>query len=137
MAKTNHLHLACALITNEYNEMLIVKKQNTEVFIMPGGKIEHGETPEQALQRELLEEIKTSINLQQMTLLGHHTTIASNEKNTQVTARIFHIKLAKTQIKVANEIQEAFWMNYQDYTKYTLANLLKEFSLPIWLKMQV
>ena len=47
--------VSCAAVFNEYDEMLLVK--NGKYWITPGGKIEEYETREQALERELKEEL--------------------------------------------------------------------------------
>ncbi|MHC5311034.1 NUDIX hydrolase [Myroides sp. LJL116] len=136
MLQKNHLYLACALITNEFNEMLIVKKLKTNVFIMPGGKIEQQETPTQALKREIAEELNLQIDVSKMHFLSKHTAIAANEKNTLVTACVYHIKISKTTLQVANEIEQAIWVNHHNYQNYQYANLISEFSIPLWLKMK-
>lgn len=136
MPQKNHLYLACALITNEFNEMLIVKKLKTNVFIMPGGKIEQQETPTQALKREIAEELKLQIDVSQMHFLSKYTAIAANEKNTLVTACIYHIKIQKVPLQIANEIDQALWVNHQNYQNFSYANLISEFSIPLWLEMK-
>lgn len=54
---------ARAVITNDDGQVLIVKKRKDQdiapdQWLLPGGTIELGETPEQALTRELLEEVQ-------------------------------------------------------------------------------
>lgn len=49
--------IAAAILLNERRQMLVVRKRGTTQFMQPGGKIDPGETPEQALHRELAEEI--------------------------------------------------------------------------------
>lgn len=49
--------IAAAILLNEKRQMLVVRKRGTTQFMQPGGKIDPGETPEQALRRELAEEI--------------------------------------------------------------------------------
>jgi len=46
-----------AVIFNENGEVLIVKEKNRDWWDIPGGGIDHGETIQQALARELYEEV--------------------------------------------------------------------------------
>lgn len=103
--------------------------------MMAGGKIEKGETPEQALIRELQEELSLTITTNEIKLLGTHSTTAVNEANTIVTAHIYHIIVNNTEIQPASEIEEIKWLTIDNYQETKLAHLLKEFSLPIWLKL--
>ncbi|WP_313579873.1 NUDIX domain-containing protein [Chishuiella sp.] len=132
----NHFYLANALVTNDKGEMLAVRKQNSEYFQMVGGKIETNEEPIVTLQREFLEEINIDINQHIVNFLGKYSTMAVNEKNTEVHADVFHVHLKTSDtLKMANEIAEIAWITKENYTKYKLAHLLEEFSLPIWLTM--
>lgn len=103
--------------------------------MMAGGKIEKGETPEQALIRELNEELNLVVIPEDIKLLGTHSTNAVNETNTIVTAHIYHIIIADTDITVSSEIAEAKWLTKENYKETKLAHLLEEFSIPIWLKL--
>lgn len=135
MTKSNQLYLSCALITDHNNQMLTVRKKNSIYYMMAGGKINSNETPQQALKRELFEELNICIDFKELTYLGTHTTRAANEENTIVNATIYHLKTAHLDIKPYAELEEVCWLNYTTYTNYPLAHLLKEFSIPFWLQL--
>lgn len=133
MTTLNTLFLASALITDKNNRLLTVRKKTSTYYMMAGGKLESRETPEQALIRELSEELNLTISSKDIKLLGTHTTKAVNEANTIVTAHIYHLILEDTDITVSAELAEAKWLTKENYTETKLAHLLEEFSIPIWL----
>ncbi|NVN92790.1 MAG: (deoxy)nucleoside triphosphate pyrophosphohydrolase [Desulfuromonadales bacterium] len=61
-----HIHVACAII--ERNGHVLAAQRSASMSLplkweFPGGKIDPGETPEQCLQRELVEELDVIISI--------------------------------------------------------------------------
>lgn len=133
MSKPDNIYLASALITDKDNRLLTVRKTTSTYYMMAGGKIEQGESPIQALIRELHEELSITISSEDLTLLGTHSTTAVNEPNTIVTAHIYHLVVNNANIQPAAEIAEIKWLTKDTYQSTKLAHLLSEFSIPKWL----
>ena len=53
----NVITVAAAVILNTQNQLLLVRKKNTQFFMQVGGKLELNEAPEQTMIREISEEI--------------------------------------------------------------------------------
>lgn len=130
------IYLASALITDNNNRMLTVRKKGSQYYMMAGGKIEKGEKPIETLIREIEEELQIRITAADVSLLGTHQTNAVNEANTIVSATIFHIIINNSTIQPSSEIEEIKWLTKENYKAFKLAHLLQEFSLPIWLKLK-
>ncbi|ASZ12860.1 NUDIX domain-containing protein [Chitinophaga pendula] len=56
------IEVACLVHVENGQLLLIESKKNPGIYYMPGGKIEPGETAEQALVRELQEELNITID---------------------------------------------------------------------------
>lgn len=131
---TNKIIIASALIQNKQGELLVVRKRNSEFYMLPGGKVQNNETLIQALIRELKEELNMDFCEHDFSFLGQHESIAVNEKNTIVQGNIFRLNTSIDKLPDAfAELQEVLTINKNNYQDYQLANLLKEFALPIWL----
>ena len=61
------INVVAAIIINEEGKILItqrnLKKSQGGLWEFPGGKIEAGETPQEALKREIMEELDTEIKV--------------------------------------------------------------------------
>ena len=59
----NLLPAAIAIIFNEKEQVLLVKRKDVDVWVLPGGGIEPAESPENAVRRETEEETGYSISI--------------------------------------------------------------------------
>ena len=114
--------VAAAVILNEQNQLLLVRKQNTEAFMQVGGKLESNEAPEIAMQREILEEIACESEIKQF--IGRFETAAANEPDHLLVSYVYEVKLKQTP-RIAAEIAEMKWIDLDDQTT-VLAPLTKE-----------
>jgi 8-oxo-dGTP diphosphatase len=63
---TQHLHVACAIIGQEGKVLAAQRGATTSLPLkweFPGGKIEAGESPEECLTRELMEELGIAVRI--------------------------------------------------------------------------
>ncbi|ENX56614.1 MULTISPECIES: NUDIX hydrolase [Acinetobacter] len=118
--------VAAAVILNEQNQLLLVRKQNTHAFMQVGGKLEMDEAPEITMQREILEEIGCECELKQF--IGRFETAAANEPDHVLVSYVYAVEL-KQPPQIAAEIAEMKWIDLDD--QFTLlAPLTKEIVIP-------
>ncbi|NKQ09770.1 NUDIX hydrolase [Pseudomonas sp. SST3] len=127
------LRIATACLLDGAGRLLVVRKRGTSLFMLPGGKLEVGETPRQALSRELHEEIGLRIESSQLQLLGHFKSRAANEPDHWVEADVFMGRLAG-EVKAQAEIEALAWLELNTQQQDHLAPLLHEQVLPALLR---
>jgi len=118
--------VAAAIILNEKNQLLLVRKQNTQAFMQVGGKLESNEAPEIAIQREILEEIACESEIKQF--VGRFETAAANEPDHLLVSYVYEVKLKQTP-RIAAEIAEMKWIDLEDQVTL-LAPLTQQVVIP-------
>ena len=128
----NVITVAAAVILNDQNQLLLVRKKNTQYFMQVGGKLERNEAPEKTMLREIAEEISTSAQIQQF--IGRFETLAANEAGHQLVSYVYQVNLDQAP-KMDAEIAEMKWINLDD-NQTLLAPLTKEIVIP-WCKENI
>ena len=118
--------VAAAVILNDQNQLLLVRKQNTQAFMQVGGKLELNEAPEIAIQREILEEIACESEIKQF--IGRFETAAANEPDHLLVSYVYEVKLKQTP-RIAAEIAEMKWIDLEDQATL-LAPLTQHVVIP-------
>ncbi|WP_146552694.1 NUDIX domain-containing protein [Rummeliibacillus sp. SL167] len=123
-----------AAIVKDEQLLVVSKKKSPDFFMLPGGKLEAGETELEALARELQEELQ--LDIVSATLLGNYETSSMLEKELMfLTVYIIQIK---GEPKPDNEIGTYKWIPIETpespylgtgITKYTLPALRKEMQI--------
>lgn len=133
-AANRTIRVACALI-EDGEKLLFVRKKNTPWFMQAGGKIEPGETPLQALERELAEEIGYVSDPHNLpTFIDTFSAPAVNETGWTVVGEAFHVHLAKPDaaaLQASAEIAEAVWVTPQEAAALPLAPLSVSWLVPL------
>lgn len=126
----SQIHIAAAIILNSQHQMLLVRKKNTQHFMQAGGKIEVGETPLQALIRELYEELQIKPDPSGIKYHGQFQAVAANEPGYEVCAHVYQFTWHNP-IHIAAEIEEARWESPTNAKQLLLAPLTEYFILPL------
>ncbi|MGQ4519092.1 NUDIX domain-containing protein [Dermabacteraceae bacterium CCM 9520] len=92
-------------------EVLTVRKKGTDAFMLPGGKLEPGESDRECAAREVGEELGLEVSPESLTPLGSFSEWAANEADTRVEAGVFVAPegAAERVGEVRAEIAESLW----------------------------
>jgi 8-oxo-dGTP pyrophosphatase MutT (NUDIX family) len=110
-------------------KMLAVHKKGKKAgeLIVPGGVLEHKESFEQALQREIMEELNVLISsyTEYNTFLG-----PAIYEQVELVMKCYHVNIIGIP-KASNEIDQCVWVG-KDYNSsaYTFASILGQQLLP-------
>lgn len=125
----NIITVAAAIILNEQNQLLLVRKKNTQFFMQVGGKLEPNEAPEQTMIREIAEEISANAEIEQF--VGRFETKAANEAGHQLVSYVYQVSLDQAP-QIDAEIAEMKWIDLDEDPTW-LAPLTNEVVIP-WCK---
>ncbi|MGE6540980.1 NUDIX domain-containing protein [Bacillus luti] len=73
------------IVNKEHTKILVQCDENESFYRFPGGSIEFGETAQEAIIRELLEEYDLEIFVQQLAVVNEHIFTWNNEKGHHCT----------------------------------------------------
>lgn len=114
--------LAWIYIQNK--RILSTRSQGKDTYYIPGGKREAGETDQQALRREIKEELDIDLLEETIQFFGQFEAQAHGKpQGTLVRMSCYTAEFTGT-IRAASEIEEAIWLQYADKEKTSLVDHL-------------
>jgi 8-oxo-dGTP pyrophosphatase MutT (NUDIX family) len=128
------IRIAAALLIGADGRTLLVRKRGTEAFMQPGGKIDAGESPAQALARELNEELGLVVSAEHAQFLGEFSAVAANEPGFEVNCQLYRLDIAQDVVPAA-EIEEVVWIDAGNVDHLNLAPLTRDSILPLYRKL--
>lgn len=129
------IRIVAAIVFDQNGRMLLVRKRGTTAFMQPGGKFEPGETPPEALMRELNEELGFVLDPASLEPIGRFAALAANEPGHEVDCDVFLLTV-RSEGQVAAEIEELRWVDPLDIPNLDLpaaliAPLTRDVLLPV------
>jgi len=130
MNTTAPIRIAAAILTRPDKKMLVVRKRGTDAFMQPGGKIEPGEEPAEALCRELAEELGLAVTPAELSFVSRFTAPAANEPGLFVFAEVFRLRTDAV-VEPGAEIEEVVWIDPVRPARLDYAPLTRDFLIKL------
>ena len=123
---------AVKALIQQNGKLLVLKTMAAEktYYVLPGGKIEYGEEPLEALQRELEEEISCEAKIGEPVGMYDFFTGSKSDSN-QVVLTVFKADIDDQEVDISNNpadegIDEALWMKPEEFLEASENESLKD-----------
>lgn len=111
-------------------KVLVERSIGKEYFIHPGGKIEPGETPKQAVIRELKEEFQIDVREEDLEEFDRNSAPAANSPEVNVHMDVFLVKKWHGEIKPDNEVEEIRWLDSDVPKDIKIGSIMEHETIP-------
>ncbi len=122
---------ALLVLNADKTAFLAVKKKDPKMqeWIMPGGKIEVGETPEEALVREIQEELGCEVAKGSLEYINDYEAPAAGAPDI-----LLHLKLYGGSIsgepKASSELSRLGWLTKEDTQNMEASETIRDWIIP-------
>lgn len=106
------IHKSGGIIIRD-KKLLVEKSFDKDFFIAPGGSIEEGETPKQALVRELQEEFAIDVKEDDLQEFGVFYADAAGQEGRKVRMDVFTVQGWESDPRPNSEVEEIRWITSQ------------------------
>jgi mutator protein MutT len=123
------IHKASGIIIVD-RKVLVERSTGKEYFVHPGGKLEPGETPKQAVIRELKEEFQIDVREEDLEEFDHNTAPAANSPEVNVHMDVFLVKKWSGEIMPDNEVEEIRWLTSDVPKDIKIGSIMEHETIP-------
>jgi 8-oxo-dGTP diphosphatase len=103
------------------SKLLAAREQGKGIFFIPGGKREGSESDDEALRREVMEELGTGIK---SSSFYRTFTARASTQDDDVTVNAYFCE-TENEPKPSGEIEELIWVSRDNYNEINIGNVLK------------
>lgn len=123
------IYKAAGIIIRD-RKLLVERSKNKDFFISPGGSIEEGETAQQALVRELMEEFQIDVQENDLQKFGTFSARAAGQEDRIVHMEVFIVQKFTGEPTADNEVEEIAWIDSRNEDSLPLGSIFERHVLP-------
>lgn len=105
-------------------QLLGARSRGKDTYYIPGGKREPGETDQEALTREIKEELNIDLQPESIAFLGQFEAQAHGKPEGTLVRMLCYTADFSGEIRAASEIEEVKWLHYADKEQCSLVTRL-------------
>lgn len=111
-------------------KLLVCRSRGKNFFVAPGGKVEAGETVQEALIRELYEELAIDVSKEQLSPFGIFYAAAQGERAKALRMDVFWVSSWKGEPTPSGEIDEMLWTSSHPDPTVTIGSVFAHDVIP-------
>ncbi|WP_104025453.1 NUDIX hydrolase [Vibrio hyugaensis] len=123
------MHKSAGIIIKD-GALLVLRSKGKDTFYAPGGKLDIGETPEQALCRELQEEVSIAVNEDALSLFGCFEAPAHDKDGITLVMDVFFVNAYSGEVVASNEIEECQWVDSSNVDDIAISTIFRNEVFP-------
>ena len=131
-----HLKKAGGLLIRD-RKFLLERHGGKDIYILPGGKLEQGETAEQALVRELREEFAITVQPSDFEKLAEFSSPAVHSPDNIVDIQTFLVNQWVGEITLHDGIEGVIWVNSESIQTIQASTIAIDHVMPMLQKMDL
>ncbi len=109
------------LVSIQKGQLLVARSKGKDIFYIPGGKREPGETDQEALTRECQEELSVTLHQDSMVKLGEFEAPAHGKSEDTIVRVMAYTANFTEKLRANTEIEELAWFSYDNLNRCSLA----------------
>lgn len=123
------MHKSAGIIIKN-GSLLVLRSKGKDTFYAPGGKLDSGETPKQALCRELQEEVSIAVKEDALTLFGCFEAPAHDKDGITLVMDVFFVNDYSGEVVASNEIEECQWVDSSNVDDIAISTIFRNEVFP-------
>ena len=123
------IHKAGGILIRD-RRLLVERSRGKEFFIAPGGSIEPGETPEQALVRELAEEFSVVVRTENLRFFGTFLADAAGQVGKMLQMDVYLVDVWEGEPTPSSEVEVLQWIASTDVASIPVGSIFAHEVIP-------